>query len=178
MSSELITFTNAVELNDVWLKHSDCECSSFPTNVDINDLSIEYGFKVNYSLGKDKILICYIICSVEAFNKDDDSKDRKTVMSFNNCFALVYDSNRFKNSPSDETLRKFLLSTALFNSYPYVRELVQNQSVRMGVGPIVLPLHKSAQAMSSAKTKKSINPESKTMKKKTSKKAIKKTRKK
>ena len=68
-----------------------------------------------------------------------DLKMVPEVLSVGAVFGIYYN---LKGPVSDDDARAFCLHNAIFNVWPYWRELVQDQSMRMGTQPVVVPLLK------------------------------------
>ena len=138
MGKELSRLVNAVELLDVFLKKSNCSCSVSPTSLDPSkiEVSCDYKFEFDFQV-KAGVLICFIMSEVLGNIGGEEC------FYFRNQFVLVYKVTDIVKSPSEKVLKHFLNTTALFNSYPYHREQVQGQSIKMGIPPIIMPLLKS-----------------------------------
>ena len=138
MNEVLTQLVESVELLDVLLKKSDCLCKVFPLGLELSEVEISSKYESSFNFNQEsKALICFVASRVTG------DIDNEQYFYFHNQFALVYRLKEMKKQPSDGTLKQFLNTTALFNAYPYHREQVQGQSVKMGLPPIIMPLLKS-----------------------------------
>ena len=138
---------NSAELLDIWLKKSNCLCKEFPPNINPEEVDLSTNYELNFNFDKDdNVLMCFITSLV--FGKIDDEETFHLI----NQFAIIYKIKRTKTSFSDKTLREFLNTTVLFNAYPYHREQIHGQSIKMGLPPIIIPLFKPNPALPTKQT--------------------------
>ena len=138
MPKELDQLVNAVQLLDIWLTKGNCLCRAFPPGIDFTKIEISTDYKLEFSFKPDaQILMCFIAC------KASGNTENEECFYFDNQFVLVYKLEEGKDKISDKALRDFVNTTALFNAYPYHREQVQGQSIKMGLPAVIIPLLKS-----------------------------------
>ena len=148
---ELKKLIERSNLQDIWLQSSSCVCMIPPPMIDQRNVDMSYNFKFGHSLDEEsKWLIGFVVLELNGKSK----KDGDVLFEFENSFALVY-SLEGKRKISSDTIKDFLNTTAVFSAYPHHRELIQSQSVRMGLFPIVLPLFKPSLAKPNSKNKTS-----------------------
>ena len=146
---ELKKLIERSDLQDIWLRSGSCSCMSPPSMIEQKNVDISYNFKIAHSLDKkNKWFVGFIVLELSGKSK----KGGENLFEFENSFALVY-SLKGKGETSPDTIKDFLNTTAIFSAYPHHRELIQSQSVRMGLFPIVLPLFKPSLAKPDPKNK-------------------------
>ena len=69
----------------------------------------------------------------------DREEPHPTLLSIRACLKIKYlidDTSGLE----DKNIEAFAKTTAIYNAWPYWRELVQNLTCRMGILPIVVPI--------------------------------------
>lgn len=61
-------------------------------------------------------------------------------------------------APSKEDVDQFAKVNGVFNAWPFLREIVQSTTLRMGIAPVMLPLHRVRAAPSKGKPELSAAP--------------------
>lgn len=70
------------------------------------------------------------------------------------CFSIVTHFELTYQLPpgfeyADDEMKEFVVNNAPFNAWPYLREIVQSMTARMGLSSITLPLYRHGQALGS-----------------------------
>ena len=135
MSMELDQLVKEVELLDVWLKQSSCLCNTPPSHIDFSKIEFSTDYEMRFNFCSDPgVLLCFIMCHTVG------TIESKECFNFHNQFILIYKVS--KSKILEKTLKEFTRTTALFNSYPFHREQIHTQSVKMGLPPVIIPLLK------------------------------------
>ncbi len=87
---------------------------------------------------EDDVLGIQIRFILNAKNEGDDTKDFLTLTA---TFQLTYEGENVKEIAEDSRIA-FANVNAVYNAWPYLRELVQNISSRMSIPPLTVPLLK------------------------------------
>ena len=95
-------------------------------------------FQVRFGLVVGSQLKCYAKFILKA---KDKANSKKHFMSIEATFELQYKLEKSLSFNSSE-IESFCSQNAVFNAWPYWRELAQSQSTRMGLTPLVMPLFK------------------------------------
>lgn len=140
-----------VEINDVRLVKVSSALKASPSAISSENTVIEYDIQSKYVLHESReVLWCEVSMKVQALEKpddgvEDDKESRKNIkMEHEATFVLTYRLSEIKNEPviDEDTFKIFCETNAVFNSYPYFREIFHSQCLRMMVTPIVLPFLK------------------------------------
>ncbi|MCY4644414.1 MAG: hypothetical protein OXB88_07330 [Bacteriovoracales bacterium] len=136
MDESLNQLVKETELLDVWLKQSSCSCRTLPPSIDFTKVEISTNYDMEFNFQPSAgVLTCFITCyAVGTIEKEEH-------FSFQNQFVLLYKTE--KSEVKENTLKDFTKTTALFNAYPFHREQIHTQSVKMGLPPLIIPLLKS-----------------------------------
>jgi hypothetical protein len=110
-------------------------------NVGDTELRVHFAQKANgYGTnGEHGQLVVKPTFSVSAFKLSDDESNTEPCISIEATFAVLYaceNVGRF----SPENLEAFANTNAVFNVWPFWRELVMSISTRMRISPIVVPM--------------------------------------
>ena len=136
MDESLNQLVKEAELLDVWLKKSSCSCHTLPPSIDLTKVEISTNYDMEFNFQpRAGVLMCFITCHIVG------TIEKKEHFSFKNQFVLLYKTE--KSEVKEKTLKDFTRTTALFNAYPFHREQVHGQSVKMGLPPVVTPLLRS-----------------------------------
>lgn len=141
---------NVAELVDVRLR--DVEASRHASCDEIFDRVCSLSSKVDTSYDFDEeeiVLIAHVNATVTLFEATDDS-DTPEPESDSRVFVTVrlsYDLDYALPSAPPEEKRAELFQAfsevnGTYNSWPYIREAVQDLTTRMGFPPLVLPVHR------------------------------------
>ena len=87
---------------------------------------------------EDDVLGIQIRFILNAKNEGEDTKDFLTLTA---TFQLTYEGENVKEIAEDSRIA-FANVNAVYNAWPYLRELVQNISSRMSIPPLTVPLLK------------------------------------
>ena len=137
MPQKLSELVDSVELLDVWLKKSECHCEKFPLGIDVSKIKLLTEYDLKFSTSHDSnFLICFIACKATGNIESD------RCFYFHNQFALIYKLKNIKTEILDKVIEEFMNTIALFSAYPYHREQIHGQSIKMGLPSIVIPLVK------------------------------------
>lgn len=127
-----------VELVDVILREGQCKSMAIPATIDMEDIRINYNFKLRMQRDSDKgIFFGFIAVNVKAVNSEE-----KACFDILSEYVLVYNVSDCDAKVDDEVFERFLETTVFFNAYPYLREEVQSCSTKLGFPPLVMPLHR------------------------------------
>jgi hypothetical protein len=110
------------------------DVSELPLKLEFTQKSNAFGINE----GKNQLVIRPTL-SVAAFKLPDDTTIRELFISIEATFAIMYTCDDVSQFPA-ENLEAFANTNAIFNVWPFWRELVLNTSARMRITPIVVPL--------------------------------------
>lgn len=117
-----------------------------PHMVEGAQLTLSGESSVKWARTEDKRnLLCYIGLTVKAIKAPKDATETpapqaEPIFDVNATCCAIYYMNEAELS--DAAIEIFAQTTAVFNSYPYLREFVDQTSRRMGFRPVSLPLMK------------------------------------
>ena len=103
--------------------------------------SYNINLKAKFPFKKDESDL-FVFPSYNVYFEDDEPKDAG-IIKFKCVFSLHY---KVKNilDYQDDIIKAFADNNAKFNSWSYFRELFSSVTMRMGIGPLVVPLLKPA----------------------------------
>ena len=142
--SSLKEVSTNINLREVRLRKASVSYEGEVENSPLIDC-LEINFMPSYQKTGENILLVLIEFRIKAENSRsmENSKqapEKKAVLSVGGEFELEY-SLDFGKIKGKKGLQLFCELNAPFNVWPYIRELAQNLSARMGIGPITIPLH-------------------------------------
>ena len=140
MEQEQRRFVQKIELVDIYLKENRSICNVFPKSANPETIKLNNEFKLGHKLSEDNaIFACFVGIEIKGTDVNDESK---SLFLMSCIYALIYRVSGFDGRITKNLIDHFLRSTAIFNAYPYLREYIRSQSMKMGLEPIVLPLYK------------------------------------
>lgn len=86
-----------------------------------------------------------VVVRGEVTIRDESVNNPESSVRVNAEFSLTY-SYPTDLAPTSTELESFAETNAVLNAWPYLRELVQNVSSRMGLPPVTLPLFRVGEA--------------------------------
>lgn len=104
----------------------------------VQDRSAEYHFD------EDKKLLC-ILLTLDATLVSGNSGEERPLVHCSGKYVLLYSFNVVGGPPADEKdayFKAFSNINAVFNAWPFFRELVHSTLGRMGMQPIALPVYR------------------------------------
>jgi preprotein translocase subunit SecB len=126
-----------VEVRDIRVTGLTCALKSLPES---SQVAVTLGNKVEAAQLEDNVLVVRVHYSITA--KVQEAATDFMAMSVT--FQLTYEGEKL-NEIDEEKWTSFADVNAVFNSWAYLRELVQSISSRMGIPPLMLPLLKTRQ---------------------------------
>lgn len=117
----------------VWKETCSRDITYNPQKVKVN-ISVEVGILESES---EKILPYSCRYSIKA----NDEEKEKITFEVDITYCVIYQATNGINAEKEEKMA-FGLTNAIFNSWPYAREHIQNISMKMGLKPFILPLVK------------------------------------
>lgn len=149
-----------VQLKDVRL--ISCKCDQTPVAT-LGKKAYDINYSTEVQVDKKKGYV--IVTAKFHFEAFTESKTQKPVIFIDATFLLAYKIENFERL-TQKGFEQFANLNGIYNAWPYWREFVQNTVTRMGLPSLTIPVYRIVRP----KTKKSI--ESKTARKKTTKKSI------
>lgn len=123
--------SDRVLLQNIVLKSLSCQGEDeYPANGEIG-----VKFKANYQR-KENILLVNVHGCVEAW---EQGQPDKKVVKIDAEFKIFYSGENLNELP-DEDFNAFAKTNGVYNAWPYLRELAQSLSVRLGAPIITIPL--------------------------------------
>jgi len=114
-----------------------------PEEISEPDLTV--GFSAR-SVGRGPSPGFWVVVRAEAVVKDKHVPASESAIRIVADVEVKYDFPKELDAPTDVELQSFANSNGVLNAWPYLRETIQNASVRMGFPPILLPLYRIARA--------------------------------
>ncbi len=126
--------SDRVQLKDVRLISSKCEQTP-------EAMLGKKTYNINYSteVQADKKTSYIIVIAKFHFEAFTESKTRKPVILINASFVLSYKIENFEGL-TQKAFEQFANLNGIYNAWPYWREFVQNNVVRMGLPPLSIPV--------------------------------------
>lgn len=135
--SSLIQSTNLLEIS---LKSANVEAKVPSKAVVPKEIKLDYTKSTEFLLTEDnKILVCFVTLVTKGLSNTEQTE--KVIFEMSGTFTLIYALEEQAEFDS-EVFKLFTEKNAFYNAYPYLRELMQSLSSRIGIQPIVLPLLK------------------------------------
>jgi preprotein translocase subunit SecB len=125
-----------LEIRDIRLIGLTCRLKAVPPS----DLAVhvDLGHEVKTDPIADNLLGVKVKFSLTVKSQAENSQDMLTLSA---TFQLTYEGENIRNIEEDKRLA-FANVNAVFNAWPYLRELVQSISGRMAIPALVVPLLK------------------------------------
>ena len=142
LSESFSNLIQSADLVEVTLKSSNFDCKVPARTVVAKDTRLDHSSETEYIVSDSKdLLVCFVSVTTKGVSNLPEQKD-KLIFEMTGTFSLVYTLSKTDFDPKAYGL--FAEKNAVFNAYPYLRELFQNFSVRAGLPPVLLPLFKPA----------------------------------
>lgn len=131
-----------VELSDVKLcevsLRSEGDCSSVEGGF--NRLVVQHGSSPQLDL-ENNVLTVMVPFSVEMSGDEDEEGNESLRIYICGSYELVYELD-FKKVSDQDAIDVFADVNAPFNAWPYIRELVQSLTSRMGMCQLTVPVYR------------------------------------
>lgn len=135
--ADLTRIVSVVQIQDIRLREASCRVLVAPAEIaETIQVKISHEAEFLADQGPRGSLRILVRCGLEIRARDDEETPQAEVQG---SFELVY---RLPNDVtfSDEELQGFADFNAVFNAWPYWRELVQTSLARMSLPPLIVPV--------------------------------------
>lgn len=139
-----------VDIIDILLINQSMAINIHPNDLQNKELDINHGFrKINYNHNTENNVLSVILTldlkatEVNEAKKEDNTKQSKQNFLFH--MSYTYCVNYITKEDvcfEEEALNIFSRTNAIYNSYPYFRNAIQESCSKLAIPPIVLPFLK------------------------------------
>jgi hypothetical protein len=139
-------FVDAVSLDDIKLRSVDAELEELDSGASEGLRLIGPKFKWQIpEHGDNNVLVAFVRYELESCpNPDETSACLRIVGEY----VIVYSLPMDRETPSAKIAETFSARNAVFNSWPYFRELAQSLGSRMDEQKIIMPLYRLPKKLS------------------------------
>jgi preprotein translocase subunit SecB len=143
-SEKIAEMAEKASLLNVMLKFVNADCKHNPYTIDPTKVRVDTKNESSFERVDDN-LYCFIVYNLNGYREKSDSEilsmEESHIFEIKACFCVIYEIKGLSKF-TDEDLDLFSSTNALYNTYPYAREFIQNIQQRMSSPVFVLPLLK------------------------------------